>query len=560
MLRALTDAEPTTVVGVLRERLLPRRSDFPRDRGGWGRDLLAGLTVAVVALPLALGFGIASGVGALPGLVTAVVAGVVAALFGGSNLQVSGPTGAMTVVLVPMVAAHGPSVVPVLALMAGAMVVLGGLLGVGRAVELIPRPVVEGFTVGIAVVIFAQQVPIMLGSEDVTEHGNTVVAAIYALAHDVSASSLPMVAIGLLTALVVVGAWRLRPTAPGALIGVVLATVVTWALAVDVPTIGRISLSQVQIGIETSTWSVMPELVAPAAVVALLAAIESLLSARVADGIGAGPASDPDRELVGQGLANVASGFAGGLPATGAIARTAVNVRAGASTRAAALFHGIVLGALLLVAQPLVAHVPIAALAAVLMVTAARMVERATVRAVITSGRADALVLLVTIATTVAFDLVRAVEVGVVVAAVLALRASARASGLANEPLDVHLELLDDELRRSLLRDHVVVYRLQGALFFGAATRFLEQLTQLDDARVVVLRLGSVHTVDATGAHALAASIEELQRHGTTVVLCGMQAQHAPVLAAHGIPGTLVPDDHLFDDLPTALAFASSAA
>lgn len=194
------------------------------------------------------------------------------------------------------------------------------------------------------------------------------------------------------------------------------------------------------------------------------------------------------------------------------------------------------------------------------MFTAVRMVERATVRSVLGSGRADVLVFVATAATTIAFDLVRAVEVGVVVAAIIALRASARASGLAPESLEQHEELIDGARTRQLLRDHVVVFRVQGSLFFGAAQRFLDELARIDNARVIVLRLGSVHTVDATGAHALAASIDAFQRRGITVVLCGVQERHRAILAAHDIPGTSFLRSHMFDELGSALTFASQEA
>ncbi|MCW2924126.1 MAG: sulfate transporter [Thermoleophilia bacterium] len=532
--------------------VIPRRGDYPPNLRAWVPDLVAGLTVGVVALPLAMGFGIASGVGAAAGLVTAVVAGFVAAIFGGSGFQVSGPTGAMTVVLVPAVAAHGVGAVPVLAVLAGIMVVLGGLLGAGRLVTLIPWPVIEGFTFGIATIIFLQQLPVLLDSRP--PGGAGVLRGTFDVLRQADwahAGAALSVAVGV-AAVMLVGR-RLRPSFPASLAAITIATVLVRALGIDVPTIGAIhpgSLVQVP---EVPGAGHVADLLPAAATVALLAALESLLSARVADGLGDDHRVEPDRELFGQGLANVASGLAGGMPATGAIARTAVNVRAGARTRAAAAFHAVVLAALLVGASGLLARIPLAALAAVLMVTATHMVDVSTIRALLRAGRASALVFSITAATTLAVDLARAVEVGVLVAALLVLRTAAQGSGIEEEDDARISEHLDDSAVRRLQREHVVVYRLQGSLFFGAAQHFLEELAALERARVVVLRLGALHVLDVTGAQVLAETVGDFSRRGVAVLVCGARPQHGRVLAAVGIPGERVPPDRCFGDLGLAL-------
>jgi SulP family sulfate permease len=547
--------EPARLQGAVRGiavRALPRRSDFPQDRRTWLGDLLAGLTVGVVALPLALGFGIGAGMGALPGLITAIVAGVVAAAFGGSNLQVSGPTGAMTVVLVPVIAQHGVGAVPLLAVLAGVLVVLGGLLGLGRAVTLVPWPVVEGFTVGIATIIFLQQVPLVL---DVSRsHATSTLAATrHALSHAHWSSSIDSLAVaaGVVVAMVVLR--RIRPTFPGSLAAIVVAAIVVAANGLAVRTIGVVQLDQLGARPYVPGFDELRGLLPAAAVIALLAALESLLSARVSDGMSDLPSTDPDRELFGQGLANVASGLAGGMPATGAIARTAVNVRAGARTRVASMTHGLVLLVVLLGASGIVAHIPIAALAGVLMVTATRMVDMTSVRTILRASRSDALVFAATAVTTVAFDLVLAVEVGFVVAMVLVLRTTAQASRILEEDLATRVDHVADDELRALLHQHVVVYRLEGSLFFGAAQRFLDELTALDDARVVVLRLGWLQVLDATGAHALIETIDVLQSRGIMVLVCGAQDRHAKVLDAVGIPGDHLDGSRLFTQLDAAL-------
>ncbi len=553
-------AEPNAVraaAGTLALRTLPRRDDFPRDRRTWTGDLLAGLTVGVVALPLALGFGIGAGLGATPGLITAIVAGIVAAVFGGSNLQVSGPTGAMTVVLVPVVAAHGIAAVPLLAVLAGVLVMAAGWLGLGRAVTLVPWPVVEGFTVGIATIIFLQQVPLLLDVPRSRSH-DTLPATIHALQHADWVNATPRIALAIAVIATMVLLRRWRPAFPGSLVAIILAGIAAVVLDLDVRTIGAIELDSLAFGLDVPSTATLDELLPAAAIIAALAALESLLSARVADGMSDTPVTDPDRELVGQGLANIAAGLVGGMPATGAIARTAVNVRAGARTRMASTFHGIVLAVVLLGAAGIVAYIPYAALAGVLMVTAVRMVDVAAVRAILRAGRSDAVVFLTTAFTTIVFDLVRAVEIGILVSMVLVLRRLAQSSSVEEEDLAARVDHVADAEVRALLREHVVVYRLEGSLFFGAAQRFLDELTALDDARVVVLRLGWLQVLDASGAHALIETIEALEHRGITVLVCGAQRRHRRVLEAVGIPGEHLEESHLFTNLDAALEQARS--
>jgi SulP family sulfate permease len=297
-------------------------------------------------------------------------------------------------------------------------------------------------------------------------------------------------------------------------------------------------------------------LLSAAVAVAALAAIESLLSAKVADGMQDGRPHDPDRELLGQGMANIVAPLFGGMPATGAIARTAVNVRSGAVTRMASIVHALTLAVIVLVAAGLVARIPLAALAGVLMMTAARMVERHNIRAVLTSTRSDALVLAATAAATVAFDLIVAIEIGMVVAAVLALRMLARSARIEETPIDAARPELGHEREMALLDEHIVVYRLDGALFFGAAQRFLATLTETGEVRVVILRLPHLHMIDATGAQTLGQVVENLEERGITVLLKGPRPEHVPVLRAVGVLDRLAHDRHLFGDLDAAVAHA----
>jgi SulP family sulfate permease len=532
--------------------LLPQRSDGAAVRRSPRRDLVAGFTVAVVALPLALAFGVTSGLGAQAGLVTAVIAGAVAAVFGGSNLQVSGPTGAMTVVLVPVIAKFGATGVLLAGAMAGVVLIALALARLGRYVRYLPTPVVEGFTAGIAVVIALQQVPAALGVTGA--HGEKVwaVAAdavIRFAAHPHPASV--AVALGV-AALMLLGA-RWRPGLPFSLIAVAAATLLAQITPWQLTRIGALPAGLPTPSLGFLDPHTVTALVPSALAVAALAALESLLSATVADGMSVNEQHDPDRELFGQGLANLIVPVFGGIPATAAIARTAVNVRAGAASKLASLTHAVALAAIVLAAAPLVSRIPLAALAGVLLATTVRMVEASTLIALARSTRGDALVLALTFTVTVAVDLVTAVAVGLGVAVVLALRAVARTARLQQVPLETGDHSAEEH---RLLAEHIVAYRLDGPLFFAAAHHFLLELSQVADVRVVILRMSRISTVDATGAHVLGNAITQLQRRGITVLLSGITAGHDKILTTLGVAEQLRRDGQVFPDTPTAIGYA----
>ncbi|MFI2488973.1 SulP family inorganic anion transporter [Promicromonospora kroppenstedtii] len=532
--------------------LLPHRDDYDLRPRSLGADLLAGLTVGVVALPLALAFGVSSGTGPAAGLVTAVVAGVVAAVLGGSRFQVSGPTGAMAVVLAPVVAEHGLASVALVTVLGGTIVLLAGVLRLGRVVTFIPWPVVEGFTLGIAAIIFLQQVPAAVGQRSPAGE-NPLVAAVGAvgnLAPDTS--TLWALAIVVLVAAVLVLLPRLHAAIPASLVAVALATVLAEATGAPVARIGTLPDTLPAPVLPGFDGAVAGDLLGAAVAVAALAAIESLLSARVAATMSPGSVYHPDRELVGQGLASLASGLFGGMPATGAIARTAVNVRSGARTRLAAVVHALVILAVIYLATGPVGRVPLAALAGVLMVTAFRMIGAGTVRAVLRSTRSDAVTFVVTAVITVAFDLVEAVQIGLVVAAFFALRRVARASSVHREPLPGAAREGDER---------IALFRLDGAMFFGAADRILGEVTDASvraDVLVVVLRLSQLGMVDATGARALAELVTALEQRGMTVLVKGVQTRHQKLLTTVGVLAGLRHENHVFATLDDAVAHARS--
>jgi SulP family sulfate permease len=533
--------------------LLPQRADWLAVKRSPGRDLLAGLTVAIVALPLALAFGATSGLGAQAGLVTAIVAGAVAAVFGGSNLQVSGPTGAMTVVLVPVIHEFGAAGVFMVGAMAGLVLLALAAARLGRHVRYLPLPVLEGFTAGIAVVIGLQQVPAMLGVADA--EGDKVwqvaidAASTFA-AHPQLAA--PLLALGVAAAMLA-GARR-WPGIPFSLLGIAAATLAAQLLPIDVALLGTLpsgipapSLGFVDLGAAGT-------LLAPALAVAALAALESLLSATVADGMSVDERHDPDRELFGQGLANLASPIFGGMPATAAIARTAVNVRAGAVSKLAALIHALVLAVILYTAGSVVSLIPLAALAGVLLATTVRMVDPSALRALARSTRPDAAVLGATLLVTVAVDLVTAVAVGVGVAIVLALRTIAKSTTFEQVALEQHADHSAEE--HQLLSEHIVAFRPEGPLFFAAANRFLSDLTDVTHVEVLILRMSRISTMDATGAHILGDAIDHLQRRGITVLMSGIADTHRDLLGTLDVAKVLRDEGRVFPDTPAAIAYA----
>ncbi|WP_326765281.1 SulP family inorganic anion transporter [Streptomyces sp. NBC_01591] len=536
--------------------LLPARADFTVMGRNPRRDLLAGLTVAIVALPLALGFGVSSGLGAEAGLATAVVAGALAALFGGSNLQVSGPTGAMTVVLVPIVAQYGPGGVLTVGLMAGVLLIVLALLKAGRYMRYIPAPVVEGFTLGIACVIGLQQVPNALGVAK-PEGDKVLVVTWRAVEEFVRTPNWTAVALAVGVATVMLLGARWRPTVPFSIVAVIAATLAAQLFHLDAAApIGDLPSGLPAPSLGFLDLSALGSLLAPAVAVAALAALESLLSATVADGMTVGQQHDPDKELFGQGIANLAAPLFGGVPATAAIARTAVNVRTGAGSRLAALTHAAVLAVIVFAAAPLVSRIPLSALAGVLLATAIRMVEVGALRAMARATRSDAIVLVLTAVATLVLDLVYAVIIGLVVAGALALRAVAGQARMDQVDFKADLPGEHSEEEHALLAEHIVAYRIDGPLFFAGAHRFLLELSEVADVRVVILRMSRVSTMDATGALVLKDAVEKLNRRGIAVMTSGVRPGQRQALESVGALDLLRREGREYATTPEAIAGA----
>jgi len=394
-------------------------------------NLLSGATVAVVALPLALGFGVTSGMSAAAGLTTAIIAGFVAGIFGGSKYQVSGPTGAMTVVLIPIVNKYGVVAIPFLGLIAGLMVLTLALIRAGGIINQIPWGVVEGFTVGIAAVIALQQLPLVLGvAKGKGDRSLPVAWHTLANAFD-SPAHRNVIAIAILTLLVkfsypkITKKLKIKAHIPASFFAIVVSTAVVKTFSLDLPRIGDIPRNIGKWSGGGISLSQLPHLLWPAFLIALLCAIESLLSARVADSLVHAPIDQrfqPNRELVGQGLATIAASLFGGMPATGAIARTSVNVRSHATSRLSSVFHSVVLLIMVFIAAPLVSQIPSAAIGAVLIGTSFRMLNPRSIMESLRTTRSVAVTLVVTAICTLAIDLIWGIAIGIVVHFAFTLR------------------------------------------------------------------------------------------------------------------------------------------
>ena len=496
-------------------------------------DLIAGLTVGLVALPLAMAFGIASGVPPQAGLYTAVVAGFLISALGGSRVQIGGPTGAFVVIVAGIIAKFGVSGLLMVTLMAGCLLVLMGVTGLGTAVKFIPRPVTIGFTNGIALLIASTQIKDFLGLTTPAVPGDLLGRMRVLLAH-VGTLDWPTLTVAASSLAVILLLPRLTRRVPGSIVALLLGTAVTAALHLHVATIGTkfggLPAGLPPFAIPHFRADLILPLFPSALTVALLAAVESLLSAVVADGM-TGDKHNSNVELIAQGIANLASPLFGGLPATGAIARTATNVRAGAKTPVAGMVHALVLLLILLVAAPLARFIPLAALAAVLLVVAYNMGEWREIGTILRLSKADVAVWLVTFALTVLADLTVAVEVGVVLAALLYIHRVSETTTVST----VTDEYVEDGrahiLQDKVLPPYVSVLRIHGPFLFGTTDKLGEETADLGGlGQVVILRLRNMTALDATGLHALEGLAGRLRASGRTLLLCGARDQPAKLL------------------------------
>lgn len=519
------------------------------------RNLLSGVIVGVVALPLAMAFAIASGAKPEQGLYTAIVAGICVSVFGGSRLQIAGPTGAFIVILADVTAKYGIEGLQIATLMAGIILVLLGLARLGNIIKFIPDPVIVGFTAGIGVIIFVSQWKDFFGLA--APHGQHFHEKLVALVESLPHLHGPTTALACLSLAILIVAPRVVKRVPAPLIAMVVATAAQAIFQFDgVATIGTafggIPQSLPSFKLPDLSVSTLIMLVGPAFTIAMLGAIESLLSAVVADGM-AGTRHDSNQELVGQGLANIAAPLFGGFAATGAIARTATNIRNGGTSPIAGIVHAVVLMLIVLFLAPLAADIPLCALAAILFVVAYNMSELHRFAAMVRRApRYDVAVLVVTFILTVFTDLVVAVNVGVILATLTFMQRMTMAVQVRRNSEEGLAAELGDEIAGAIPGD-VMVYSIDGPFFFGAAETFERAVLQIhQDPRALIIRLVRVPFMDITGLNTLREVVQQFTHRGVQVVLCGANARVRRKLQRAGITGS-VGKIRLCADLKSAL-------
>ncbi|MEP7031529.1 MAG: SulP family inorganic anion transporter [Pseudolabrys sp.] len=516
-------------------------------REGYGltdlrRDALAGLTVAIVALPLSMAIAIACGVSPDRGIFTAIVGGFFVSLLGGSRYQIGGPAGAFIGLIASVVERHGYDGLVLATAMAGVILLAIGLLRAGNYIKFIPFPVTVGFTAGIAVIIAASQLKELLGLT-LAHEPSDLVPKVEALWGAIGTLHWQTAAIAVLSVVVIAVVQKFKPAWPAFLIAVVLAAVAVFAFHLDAATVGS-RFGALPNGLPSPSLptfsiekirAVLPDAVA----IAILGAIESLLSAVVADGM-SGARHRSNCELAAQGVANIAAVIFGGICVTGTIARTATNIRAGARGPLAGIFHCAYLLAFLIVAAPLVSYIPLAALGAVLVTVAWRMTEKEEFWSLLRGSRGDAVVLLATFLLTIFVDLITGIGVGVVLGALLFLHRMAEAveveSGVNLVPEDVADDTLDNAEFDAAKARNVMVYRINGAFFFGATARVTQILEQMAiHPKIFVLDFRDVPMIDSTGAHSLAGFTARLRRSGTIVYFAAARPSVRKVLIGFGL-------------------------
>jgi sulfate permease, SulP family len=496
-------------------------------------DLIAGVTVGLVALPLAMAFAISSGMSPQAGLYCAVITGFLISAFGGSRFQIGGPTGAFVVVVAGIVATYGIDGLFMCTMMAGVILIILGATGMGAAVTYIPRPVIVGFTNGIAVLIASTQLRDFFGIQ-LTAVPGAFWPRVMALAEHAETFSVAatVLAIAALASMAWWNRWVRR--IPGYIVVLLAGTAIVAAFGLPVETIGSrfggIPTGWPPLVIPRFHVHLIPTLASPALTIALLGALESLMSAVVADRMG-GDRHNPNVELIAQGIANVASPLFGGLPATAAIARTATNIRSGARTPVAGMVHALTLLAVLLVAAPLARFVPLAVLAAILIVVAYNMGEWAEIPELLKLTRMDISVWLVTFALTVFADLTIAVEVGMVLAMFLFIRKVSLTTTVSRVTADYVESGRSHSLQDKEIPDYVSVFRIHGPFLFGASDKIRSIVDQIDSlAPIVIMRLRNMTAIDATGLRALEDLADELHQTDRTLILCGAPRQPAALM------------------------------
>lgn len=525
-----------SITPLFRPRLLRELKSYNRHK--FSADLVAGLTVGVVALPLAMAFAIASGVPPQAGIFTAVIGGFLISAVGGTQMCIGGPTGAFIVILAGIGAKYGLENLAICTMLAGALLLAMGFARLGAAIKFIPYPVTMGFTSGIAILIFSTQIKDFLGLQ-VEKVPSEFVPKMQTLFAHLGTTNWTTLLLGA-GSLALIKLWpaRIQRRVPGSIVALILGTVLVAMLGLHVETIGSrfgdIPQGLPAMKLPAFDWDKIQHLFQPAVTIALLAAIESLLCAVVADGM-TGQRHDSNQELIAQGLANLACPLFGGIAATGAIARTATNIRCGARSPVAGIVHAITLLLILLIAAPLAKYVPLATLSAVLITVALHMGEWHNFSRLARWPKSDAVVFLSAFTLTVLIDLTIAVEIGMVLAAVLFIKRVSETTEISEVRHDTESEGAVHSLEGKVVPAGVMIYEVSGAFFFGAADKLESALRRLkEEPEILIIRMRRVQSMDATGLNALEDLVERLHEHGKVVIISGAQAQPLAVIEKAG--------------------------
>ncbi|MEK4340125.1 MULTISPECIES: SulP family inorganic anion transporter [unclassified Brevibacillus] len=527
------------------------------------KDCISGLIVGIIAIPLGMAFAIASGVKPEYGIYTTIIAGILISLFGGSRFQIGGPTGAFIPILFGIVMQYGYENLLIAGLIAGIMLVLMGIFKLGALIKFIPRPVTIGFTAGIAIIIFSGQIGNFLGLSGLQKHEDFLSNMKEIWVH-ISTTNLYSVITACICLFIILVTPRVLPKVPGSLIGLVISSIVASLLfegkvATIGSTFGTIPSTLPSFHFPEITLQRVQQLLTPAFIIAMLGGIESLLSAVVADGM-TGHRHNSNRELIGQGIANIITPLFGGIPATGAIARTATNIKNGAVSPISGIIHGLVVLLVLILLAPYASHIPLASMAPILMVVAWNMSERKEFAHVLRTKTSDSAVLLITFLLTVFTNLTTAVEVGLILAVILFVK---RMSDI----LTVAKVLPDPSVKHGKVKPQMVteghdcpqisIFTVEGALFFGAAAMFEQSIMNTIQYRpkILILRMGKVPFMDTTGESNLASVVQDFKNHGGLVLISGIQPQPNEVLRRTGLY-KYIGHQHFFEHTGEAIDFA----
>ena len=525
-------------------------------------DLMAGIIVGIVALPLAIAFGIASGVTPEKGIITAIIAGLLISVFGGSKVQIGGPTGAFIVIVFGIIAEYGIGGLTIATFMAGIFLILMGVLRVGTIIKYIPYPIIVGFTSGIALTIFTTQIKDLFGMQ-IADVPADFVSKWVVYFQNFSTMEIWPLLIGLCSILIIVYTPKISKKLPGSLVAIIVMTVVALLLkqyvgVTTIETIGdrfTINPDMPKPEVPKITWEVFTKLMSPALVIAMLGAIESLLSAAVADGV-IGDKHDSNQELMGQGIANMVCSLFGGIPATGAIARTMTNINNGGRTPIAGVIHALVLLLIYFFLMPLAKYIPMSCLAGILVVVSYNMSEWRSFKAILKNPKSDIIVLLVTFFLTVIFDLTIAIEVGILIACLLFMRRMSEVTNVSVETEEIDLSAdsdLPDNVEHLAIPDRVEVYEINGPYFFGIANRFEEVMNDVGTIPSVrIIRMRKVPFIDSTGVHNLTNLCEKCLQKDIRIVLSGVNPKVLEVLTKAGFD-QLIGKDNICSHITIAL-------